>query len=49
MPPRPVRACSSYDDEWFGNPVSVIEMDGKVDNLEELVYVESHLCNSGTK
>merc|ERR1711871_1581563 len=38
----------SYDD-WYGNPVSVIEMDGKVDDVEELVYVESHLCNSGTK
>merc|ERR1719261_410720 len=40
---------SSYDDEWFGSPVSVIEMDGKVDDIEELVYVESHLCNGGTK
>jgi phosphoribulokinase len=40
---------SSYDDEWFGSPVSVIEMDGKVDDVEEMVYVESHLCNSGTK
>jgi phosphoribulokinase len=39
----------SYDDEWFGEAVSVIEMDGKVDNLDEMVYVESHLCNSGTK
>jgi len=43
-----VKICS-YDDEWFGNPVSVIEMDGKVENLEELVYVESQLCNAGTK
>merc|ERR1719472_530070 len=40
---------SSYEDDWYGNPVSVIEMDGKVDNLEELVYVESQLCNAGTK
>jgi len=24
-------------------------MDGKVDDLEELVYVESQLCNAGTK
>lgn len=39
----------SYKDEWFGQPVSVIEMDGKVDSLDEMVYVESHLCNSGTK
>merc|ERR1719313_46832 len=24
---------ASYDDEWFGSPVSVIEMEGKVDDL----------------
>ena len=24
-------------------------MDGKIENIDELVYVESHLCNSGTK
>merc|ERR1719160_245850 len=40
---------ASYDDEWFGAPVTVIEMDGKVEDLEELVYVESRLCNAGTK
>merc|ERR1719247_1373732 len=40
---------ASYEDEFFGSPVQVIEMDGKVDDLEELVYVESHLCNGGTK
>jgi len=40
---------ASYSDEWFGQPVSVIEMDGEVQDLEELVYVESHLCSSGTK
>merc|ERR1711908_74978 len=39
----------SYDDEWFGEAVSVIEMDGAVDVLDELVYVESAICNSGTK
>jgi len=40
---------ASYDDTWYGEDVAVIEMDGKVDDLEELIYVESHLCNSGTK
>jgi phosphoribulokinase len=40
---------ASYDDEWFGAPVQVIEMDGKMDELEEMVYIESHLCNAGTK
>merc|ERR1711937_377733 len=40
---------SSYTDDWFGEPVSLLEMDGQVDSLEELIYVESHLCNTGTK
>merc|ERR1719451_18763 len=40
---------ASYDDEWFGAPVSVIEIDGKIDDIEEAVYIESHLCNAGTK
>merc|ERR1719164_96483 len=39
----------SYQDDWFGESVSVLEMDVKVDNLDELIYVESHLCNTGTK
>jgi len=39
----------SYDDEWFGAPVSVLEMDGKVDVLDELVYVESAISATGTK
>jgi len=43
-----VKICS-YDDDWYGSPVQVIEMDGKLDDLEEMVYIESHLCNSGTK
>merc|ERR1719171_924351 len=40
---------ASYEDDWYGSPVQVIEMDGKLDDIEELVYIESHLCNSGTK
>merc|ERR1719326_1351938 len=40
---------ASYDDMWYDQPVSVLEMDGKVEKLEELIYVESHLCNAGTK
>merc|ERR1719486_296809 len=42
-------AFASYDDEWYGQPVSVIEMDGSVDALEELIYVESHMCATGTE
>merc|ERR1711988_470878 len=40
---------ASYDDEWFGQPVSVVEMDGKVDVLEEMIYIESAICSAGTK
>jgi phosphoribulokinase len=40
---------ASYEDMWYGQPVSVIEMDGKVDSLEDLSYVETHLCNTGTE
>jgi len=40
---------SSYSDDWYGTPVQVIEMDGKINDLEEMVYIESHLCNAGTK
>ena len=29
--------------------VSVLEMDGAFDKLEELIYVESHLSNTSTK
>lgn len=33
----------------FGEDVSVLEMDGQFDNLEELIYVESHLSNTSAK
>merc|ERR1712100_912058 len=33
-------------DEFLGNDVTVLEMDGKFDNLQELIYVESHLSNT---
>jgi len=33
-------------DMYFNNEVSVIEMDGQFDKLEELIYVESHLSNA---
>jgi len=36
-------------DTFYGNDVSVVEMDGAFDNLQELVYVESHLSNTATK
>merc|ERR1711871_1815419 len=48
-PSAPGVKIASYDDEWYGSPVSVVEMDGKVDNIEELIYIESQLCDAGTK
>lgn len=33
----------------LGTQVSVLEMDGQFDKLEELIYVESHLSNTSTK
>ncbi|KAF8651792.1 hypothetical protein HU200_063312 [Digitaria exilis] len=34
---------------YFGHEVSVLEMDGQFDRLEELLYVETHLSNLSTK
>jgi len=36
-------------DTFFGEEVSVLEMDGQFDKLEELIYVESHLSSTSTK
>ena len=36
-------------DSYYGNEVSVLEVDGQFDNLEEMIYVESHLSKTGTK
>eukprot|EP00793_Prasinoderma_coloniale_P002528 PRCOL_00002010-RA len=36
-------------DTYYGNEVSVLEMDGQFDKLEELIYVESHLSNTSAK
>eukprot|EP00249_Psilotum_nudum_P009876 c22206_g2_i1 orf=365-1648(-) len=36
-------------DTYYGNEVSVLEMDGQFDRLDELIYVESHLSNISTK
>merc|ERR1711924_339220 len=35
-------------DTYFGEEVSVLEMDGQF-KLEELIYVESHLSNTSSK
>jgi len=36
-------------DSYFGHDVSVLEVDGQFDNLEEMIYIESHLSNTSTK
>lgn len=36
-------------DAYYGNEVSLLEIDGQFDNLEEVIYIESHLSNTSTK
>lgn len=36
-------------DTYYGNNVSVLEVDGQFDKLEELIYIENHLSNTATK
>ena len=36
-------------DGFMGNEVSILEVDGQFDNLEEMIYIESHLSRTGTK
>ena len=38
----------SRPENCYGNEAHVLEMDGKFGNIQELVYVESHLRNTGT-
>ena len=36
-------------DSYYGHEVSVLEVDGQFDRLEEMIYIESHLSNTSTK
>ncbi|MBI4783720.1 MAG: phosphoribulokinase [Oscillatoriophycideae cyanobacterium NC_groundwater_1537_Pr4_S-0.65um_50_18] len=36
-------------DEYFGHSVSILEVDGQFDRLEEMIYLESHLSNTSTQ
>lgn len=36
-------------DAYYGHSVSVLEVDGQFDRLEELIYIENHLSNTSTK
>jgi phosphoribulokinase len=35
-------------EDFFGNFYSVLEVDGQFDNLEEVIYIETHLSNTST-
>lgn len=36
-------------DSYYGNEVSILEVDGQFDNLEEMIYIEGHLSKTDTK
>lgn len=36
-------------DTWYSHDVSILEVDGNFEKLEELIYIESHLNNTSTK
>ncbi len=36
-------------DSFYGHEVSILEVDGQFDNLEEMIYIESHLSKTATK
>ncbi|PSB14080.1 phosphoribulokinase [filamentous cyanobacterium CCP1] len=36
-------------DTYYGHSVSILEVDGQFDRLEEVIYIESHLSNTSTK
>jgi phosphoribulokinase len=36
-------------DQFMGNEVSILDVDGQFDNLEEMIYVESHLSSTSAK
>jgi len=47
--PEPGIKLTYGPEEFYGQPVQVIEMDGTFDNIQELVYVESQLSSTSTK
>jgi len=36
-------------DAYMGHEVSILEVDGQFDNLEEMIYIESHLSSTSTR
>mmetsp|Transcript_21208 Transcript_21208/g.40198 ORF Transcript_21208/g.40198 Transcript_21208/m.40198 type:complete len:397 (+) Transcript_21208:59-1249(+) len=47
--PAPGMKLAYIQEQYFGNDVAVLEMDGSFDNIQELVYVESNLGNTNSK
>lgn len=47
--PAPGLKLKYTQEQYFGNDVSVLEMDGTFDNIQELVYVESNLGSTNSK
>jgi len=47
--PAPGIKLAYGPEEFFGQPVQVVEMDGSFDNIEQIAYVEGQLSNSSTK
>jgi len=47
--PAPGMKLAYSQEQYFGNDVSVLEMDGSFDNIQELVYVESNLGNTNSR
>ena len=35
--------------EYYGKAVSMLEVDGQIENLEEVIYLENHLSGTSTK
>ncbi len=36
-------------DSYYGHDVSILEVDGQFENLEEVIYIENHLSKTSTK
>jgi phosphoribulokinase len=47
--PAPGIKLASKTEQYYGKDVTVVEMDGSFDNIQELVYVESAVRNANTK
>lgn len=42
-------ALASYPDKFYGNPVATVELDGKLENINDYTYIEKFLADTGAK